>query len=75
MNTIELCVGCMSMKLTLDSYFCLFEYHGMQNRCPCVNCLVKVMCDHSCGKYNDEAQMIRDKLYVSKQKKYAVKLL
>jgi len=42
-NKDYLCKGC-SMNIEIDGYICYFTDKNKQELCPCINCLVKIMC-------------------------------
>ena len=40
------CKGC-----TLEDFTCLIKYdHELISKCPCCNCLVKMVCETRCGE-------------------------
>ena len=45
----DICRGC---SLAQEFSICSFEEHEMQEKCPCIECLVKTMCIESCSERN-----------------------
>lgn len=43
------CKGCASIIGTKKS--CLFD--GYSDKCPCVRCIIKMMCSEPCGNFNN----------------------
>ncbi len=43
----KVCKGCPALT---QSVMCFFEEYDMEEECPCIECLVKVMCKFSCRK-------------------------
>ncbi len=43
----DVCKGCMMGR---EYTLCYFEELDIEEKCPCVECLVKVMCNESCSK-------------------------
>jgi hypothetical protein len=46
----ELCKGCRLHRMETDKFNCGFDERGAQSYCPCINCLVKVVCQKRCHK-------------------------
>jgi hypothetical protein len=46
MEPRRICRGCVMMKI--DRYVCLFRASMLEDECPCIECLVKVICEESC---------------------------
>lgn len=45
------CTGCaFNINVKIKTQFCFFQAYKMINECPCKDCLVKVMCRHTCMK-------------------------
>ena len=42
------CKGCTAYHET----GCTFKNHNTDGTCPCTECVVKAMCDITCGDYN-----------------------
>jgi len=53
--SIESCKGCTIPK---DSH-CTIRYKGLESKCPCQNCIVKVMCHNYCEKSKELHNWIR----------------
>ena len=43
----KLCRGCRFSKLR-DTSLCLIVRARSEKKCPCINCLVKVICNKNC---------------------------
>ncbi len=46
---VDLCKGCSlrnSKRTTVD--YCFFRSYRHQDKCPCIQCLVKPMCTRAC---------------------------
>lgn len=50
----EECRGCTIIVCDLDINFYL---NGVEYECPCINCLVKAMCENSCDSYTKYVTM------------------
>lgn len=44
------CKGCRIYREDTDRFKCGFVSLNAQSYCPCINCLVKVVCQERCGK-------------------------
>jgi hypothetical protein len=50
------CKGCQVYAIILsehDRYTCPFRISQVQDKCPCINCLVKPICTDECQVYKD----------------------
>ncbi len=43
----EICKGCLSAR---NFGTCFFIEYDIEDKCPCTECLIKVMCRESCAK-------------------------
>jgi len=55
----EGCKGCLTYELSI----CFLNFSTVRRRsikriCPCVNCLIKVMCSSECEQYIDYREFI-----------------
>jgi len=60
----EICVGCLCLRLAKESNTKLYTFcHGKpvayDDKCPCAECLVKVICKNPCSKYNAYRQLYK----------------
>jgi len=57
MNLVKmnsLCKGCRYLKFSMES-LCLFRKHNAAKICPCIDCLVKIICHNAiCDKRSVE---------------------
>jgi hypothetical protein len=52
----RVCRGCVMMKM--EHYVCLFRTSMLEDKCPCIECLVKVICEESCEKRQEIYQAL-----------------
>jgi hypothetical protein len=50
MNKYECCKGCLIYEGLKDDV-CFISQFVRHEECPCVHCLVKVVCDEPCDKF------------------------
>jgi hypothetical protein len=56
-KTESLCKGCFNYNVYLETLReCNFMLHKSESCCPCVNCLVKVMCVNACLSYDKSSK-------------------
>ncbi|MFW9871482.1 MAG: hypothetical protein ACFFG0_00060 [Candidatus Thorarchaeota archaeon] len=53
-STIDQCKGCTVNKIKTDNIFCRGKIKMKIEDCPCVNCLVKVICRTSCYEFSSK---------------------
>ena len=62
------CRGCpayVAARATREEYLaCIYMTYGISDKCPCIECLVKVMCRLSCHK--------RQKIYIDMRRRQGV---
>lgn len=46
----DICQGCYSIKRKI---YCGFMNYSTEEKCPCINCLVKVVCENRCDSRNN----------------------
>ena len=44
----EICKGCIMTRV--GGSYCAYVDHNREEECPCIDCLVKVMCNDVCYK-------------------------
>ena len=50
MTIYDCCKGCLIFEAEGE---CHMTQHNMQEQCPCVDCLIKVMCGDPCDDMED----------------------
>jgi len=56
------CKGCVAYD-NLESKSCKIYISGKSKECPCITCIVKVMCNKACEPYYHLRRIVNKQLY------------
>jgi hypothetical protein len=59
------CDGCKSLRFCHGKFECVYTRIGIKelNKCPCKECLLKIICQESCPEFASAARASRDVMY------------
>jgi len=75
----RVCKGCLnSIKGSAECTVCISPINMYNEECPCSTCIIKMMCIHSCEKFNEYCRIpekkivnfLTEKLIIEEEKKF-----